>query len=53
MKSENKVFSDETLYQIREILSGVPKRGTAARAFEGVEYKTYGKTGTSNGAKDV
>ncbi len=44
---DEKVFSDETLRQIRECLEGVCTEGTARKLFVNNPYKVAGKTGTA------
>jgi penicillin-binding protein 1A len=46
------LFDEITLSQIRSIMLGVVKRGTAKTAFVDAPYDVYGKTGTTNESKD-
>jgi penicillin-binding protein 1A len=47
------VLDPVTAFQIVSMLEGAVTRGTAARAFAGVNATVAGKTGTTNDAKDV
>ena len=49
--SERKVLSENTASEMKSCLTSVVIRGTADGAYMG--YQTYGKTGTTDGARDV
>jgi penicillin-binding protein 1A len=47
------IYDEITLTQVRSMLKGVTEYGTAWRTFEDFPYDIYGKTGTTNEAKDT
>jgi penicillin-binding protein 1A len=47
------LFDEITRTQLRSMLNGVTTYGTARRAFSGYDGVVYGKTGTTNNARDV
>jgi penicillin-binding protein 1A len=49
----DQVVDPVTAYQITSMLRGAVLRGTASRAFAGIDATVAGKTGTTNDAKDV
>ena len=53
IKNNIPTFDLITNYQIRSMLNGVTQYGTAWQTFDGFEHETFGKTGTSNSAKDT